>query len=166
MKSVGVYEINDKLNVDYKKACNMFQSVCNYFDTVIHGVSPFSDHKAAMLQKRIGITSASTKQLAHFAQLINKGKFVKFGYGYLTNKYKYGTFTPPEFDLQSISPNIPIGLLVGKNDTLANKIDVDRLAKELGNKVIMHKEYDQFDHFGFSIGKDMSWTQDVLQLLA
>ena len=24
MKSVGVYEINDKINVDYKKACNMF----------------------------------------------------------------------------------------------------------------------------------------------
>lgn len=55
--------------------------------------------------------------------------------------------------------------MVGKYDTLADKVDVDRLAGELGNRVIMHKEYDNFDHFGFSVGLDMSWTQDVLDLL-
>jgi hypothetical protein len=73
--------------------------------------------------------------------------------------------SPPDIKLENMPKNIPIALLVGKQDTLADKIDVDRLAAELGDQVIMHREYDNFDHFSFSFGKDMSWTQDVLELI-
>lgn len=79
------------------------------------------------------------------------------------NKYRSGD--PPSLNLQNIPTNIPIAFLNGKQDHLANKQDVDRLAGELGSRVKMYKEYDNFDHFGFSVGKDMSWTGDVVELI-
>ena len=110
--------------------------------------------------------SASIKQLIHLAQFIKYGKFEQFDYGtYWENFWAYYKGSPPAIKLPNVPTHIPIALLVGKQDTLADKIDVDRLASELGDRVVMHKEYDNFDHFGFSTGKDMSWTNDVLTLL-
>lgn len=57
----------------------------------------------------------------------------------------------PNINLKNISNDIPIAILVGKQDTLADKQDVDRLVNELGNRVMLHKEYDNFDHEGFSV---------------
>lgn len=110
--------------------------------------------------------SASVKQLLHLAQLIKNGDFKQFDYGNVwENRSHYnGNQRPPAINLKNI-PDIPIALLVGKYDTLADKTDVQKLADELGIRVTMHKEYDDFDHFGFSVGKDMSWTKDVLDLL-
>lgn len=100
------------------------------------------------------------------AQLIKKGQFIQFEYaGFWTNFWRYGSLSIPTINLQKVPTNIPIALLVGKQDPLANKVDVDRLASEMGSRITMHKEYDNFDHYGFAVGKDMSWTNDVLNLL-
>ena len=107
--------------------------------------------------------SASIKQLAHYGQLISSGDFAKFDYNFWGNPGKYWSLWPPKFDVKKI--NVPIALLNGKDDRLADKIDVDRLYKELGDKVVLYKEYDQMDHNGFTVGRDMSWTRDVLALL-
>ena len=67
--------------------------------------------------------------------------------------------------MNNIPTNIPIALIRGDKDTLSVKKDVDRLANVLGDRVVMMKEYTNFDHFGFQTGKDMSWTNDVLTVL-
>jgi alpha-beta hydrolase superfamily lysophospholipase len=67
--------------------------------------------------------------------------------------------------LNNIPDDMPIAILVGKQDAYCDKADVDRLARELGHRVVMHKEYDNADHSVFSIGKDMSWTNDVVELI-
>lgn len=110
--------------------------------------------------------SASVKQLIHLGQLMKENNFKKFDYGtWFGNIAKYGSSSPPSIDLQNIPSDFPIALLVGKYDTLADKYDVDKLAAELDQRVVMHKEYDNFDHYGFSVGKDMSWTNDVVELI-
>lgn len=75
-----------------------------------------------------------------------KKKFVQFDYHWPTTNFAhYGNLSPPEIYLENMPKDIPIALLVGKQDTLADKIDVDRLAAELTSldkTLIMHKEYD------------------------
>ena len=67
--------------------------------------------------------------------------------------------------LSKIGNQVPIALLVGKQDTLADEDDVNWLQKQLGDKVVFRKDYNDFDHFSFQVGKDMSYTQDVVDLL-
>lgn len=48
---------------------------------------------------------------------------------------------------------------------MSTKKDVDRLHDELGDRVVMYKEYNWFDHSCFALCRDMSWTKDVVGLL-
>jgi hypothetical protein len=36
----------------------------------------------------------------------------------------------------------------------------------LEKRVVMRKNIDEFDHFAFQVGKDMSYTKDVLKELS
>jgi len=45
-----------------------------------------------------------------------------FDYGLLGNLENYGQFTPPQYDLSSISTNIPLAMYSGAKDLLADPI--------------------------------------------
>ena len=64
-----------------------------------------------------------------------------------------------------IPEDLPIAFFAGKQDFISNEIDVGRTVDELGSRVVMRKEYDQFDHLCFLVCKDMSWIQDIQNLL-
>ena len=111
---------------------------------------------------KMGMKSASMKQLVHLGQLIKNGKFKQFDYSNPWDNWMHYKGPVPELDLQNIDGNIPIVLLTAEHDSLSVKGDVDRLAEELGDRVRLYKQYSDFDHASFSVGKDMSWTNDVL----
>lgn len=67
--------------------------------------------------------------------------------------------------LNKISQKLPIALYVGMQDQYADQTDVKWLHRQLGNRVKQVKTYNNFDHFSFQIGKDMSYTDDVVDLL-
>lgn len=102
-KILGAYEINDSFLHTFKVFCTEQKELCDYFFHAIHGGSKYSDPKALTLQQRIGMLSASIKQLAHYAQLIDSGKFAKFDYQWWENPRHYGTWSVPEFDLSKIN---------------------------------------------------------------
>jgi hypothetical protein len=56
------------------------------------------------------------------AQGIRNGGFQMFDYGLLGNLENYGQFTPPQYDLSSISTNIPLAMYSGAKDLLADPI--------------------------------------------
>ena len=58
-----------------------------------------------------------------------------------------------------------IALLVGLQDTLADRADDRWLWNQLGGKIKCYKSYHSFDYFSFNVGKHMSYTSDVLDLL-
>lgn len=56
----------------------------------------------------------SRKELMHYAQLINSGKFRKYDYGKIRNLLKYGWFSPPDYKLWNVAS--PVAIYHAKND--------------------------------------------------
>jgi len=67
-------------------------------------------------------SGTSVRTLDHFGQIRAEGEFRKYDYGKKINIQKYGTDIPPIIDLNNIK-NVPIAMLVGTKDELADNID-------------------------------------------
>ena len=68
-------------------------------------------------------------------------------------------------NLDQISQDIPIAIFAGNQDALADPTNVAWLIDKLGTKVNEFVQIDQFDHQSFSIGRDMGYTANVLNLI-
>ncbi|XP_075990969.1 gastric triacylglycerol lipase-like [Anticarsia gemmatalis] len=79
------------------------------------------------------LSGGSLKNLAHFAQLIKYGKFQRYDEGKKDNLRRYGSPTPPPYNVSRISS--PIVLVAGQNDGLSQLRDVAKLASKLPNLV-------------------------------
>lgn len=107
---------------------------------------------------------SSLKSISHFVQLVRSKKFNMYDYGPEMNKIIYNSSDPKEYDLKLIE-NFPIALLSGNEDRLANPKDVEWLKEELGDNCIYSKVYDGMGHSTFMVAKDMSWFNDVIELI-
>lgn len=116
--------------------------------------------------------------MTHFFQEIKSHKFRKYDYGWVRNVLKYGSSTPPDYDLSLITA--PVYLVYGDNDWVcAVKViwlrffdlfsqcirikirivlstqDITQLYNELGNPMEMRRvAYDKWAHFDFLWGID------------
>ncbi|KXJ78622.1 hypothetical protein RP20_CCG004106 [Aedes albopictus] len=91
---------------------------------------------------------ASVKQLAHYAQGINSGRFRQFDHGVLGNVMNYGSATPPSYPLKKITA--PVFLHYGDNDWLAAVPDVQLLHRQLGNTArLLRVPEKQWNHLDF-----------------
>lgn len=104
--------------------------------------------------------------MIHYAQIIKTGSFKQFDYGNdKENTEHYGSVYIPELNLDNISTSLPIALFSGNQDQTADPHDVAWLADRLGERIIKSVKIDKFDHQSFSIGKNMTYVNDVLHLL-
>jgi len=105
--------------------------------------------------------STSTKSLQHYLQLINSEGFHAIDLGAQENIKRYGSSTPPHYDLSNIK--CPIAILYGKRDGL---LDVDKLLEKI-NKPVYYRCYDQYGHMDFLFGMDAHQTifPEVIKLL-
>ncbi|XP_015376411.1 PREDICTED: lipase 3-like isoform X1 [Diuraphis noxia] len=71
----------------------------------------------------------SSNLAAHFAQFILKDTFGQYDYGRALNLRYYNSTEPPTYDLKSI--RVPITLIYGENDILADTTDVLKLKAQL-----------------------------------
>ncbi|XP_032510738.2 lipase 3-like [Danaus plexippus] len=96
---------------------------------------------------------ASTRQMIHFGQLYKSNKFANFDHGWLRNKYIYGTFKPPEYNLSAI--RTPVFLHYGDNDWLSAPDDVDKLFHQVSSVVGKYRvPHDKFNHLDFIFAID------------
>ncbi|XP_018563457.1 lipase 1-like [Anoplophora glabripennis] len=97
---------------------------------------------------------ASAKQVLHYAQIIEKGKFQKYDWGPKENIRRYNSKIPPEYNLKNITA--PVALFYGEADSVATKEDVEILAKLLPNVVEMYKVPSKnWNHLDFVWGKNI-----------
>ncbi|XP_023019284.2 lipase 3 isoform X1 [Leptinotarsa decemlineata] len=108
----------------------------------------------------------STKQLWHFAQLIESGNFETFDWGEKENIKKYGTKTPSSYDFRKIT--FPVALIFGRNDMIVTKEDVKIVSRLLPNVIADYEvPDDRFGHLDFVMAKnvDVVLNRKVIKLL-
>jgi len=109
----------------------------------------------------------SVRNMAHWAQMVQSGKFRMYDYGIVENLVVYGNPTPPEYPLQNLtSPKI--AMFTGTKDDLADPADVENLIKALpnSNKPIYINTQQTYQHLDFTWGENAYELiyPDVVQL--
>ncbi|VVC97305.1 lipase 3-like [Leptidea sinapis] len=110
---------------------------------------------STMLPVVLGHTpaGASTRQMIHFGQLYKSNQFANFNHGWLKNQIKYGTISPPLYNLSAITT--PIFLHYSDNDWLTTPKDVDKLFTKLKTAVGKYKvPLKKFNHLDFVFAND------------
>ncbi|KAI5645180.1 alpha/beta hydrolase fold domain-containing protein [Phthorimaea operculella] len=104
-------------------------------------------------------SSFSSKQLIHFGQLVQSGKFRRFDYGSDKNVDVYGTKSPPDYPVGKI--NTPVAIVYSRaNDWVSVYEDVLILKNNLPNVVDFYKvPYNTWSHI------DYVWAKDVKELV-
>ena len=107
----------------------------------------------------------SLKLVEHLGQLYDSGRFQDYDYGAQANIARYGSETPPEFDLTQIT-DIPIAILEAKLDFEAAEQDNEWLMQQIGDIVVFNRTYDHYGHYDLYIAKNTTvYLEDVVNLL-
>lgn len=165
---LGLYEIRDPaLDSKMRSFCNTFGSICDGLTKFFQVDSPYGNPTAIALEKKEIASGASSKQVLHYAEDMDEKGFYQYDYGSDSkNKAHYGNKTLPKIPLDDIKFTVPIYLFVGEQDDLADPTDVQWLYGKLDKRVKGYKVLSNFDHYSFSVGKDMSWTKDVVNIVS
>ncbi|XP_063697756.1 lipase 3-like [Culicoides brevitarsis] len=93
----------------------------------------------------------SLKQLIHYGQVARRGKFAMYDHGALENQIRYGSRSPPEYNLETIT--VPTTVIYGEKDGLVNTADVEHFISKLPNvrKTIKYP----WNHMDFVFGQDV-----------
>eukprot|EP00246_Nothoceros_aenigmaticus_P011695 TRINITY_DN3302_c0_g1_i1.p1 TRINITY_DN3302_c0_g1~~TRINITY_DN3302_c0_g1_i1.p1 ORF type:complete len:282 (-),score=27.04 TRINITY_DN3302_c0_g1_i1:309-1154(-) len=92
--------------------------------------------------------STSLKNMEHLAQMVRKGEFKKYDYGWLGNLKNYYRLTPPVYDLSLVPKSFPMWMAYGGNDALADPVDLLRTINELPTKPVLVYE-ESYGHIDF-----------------
>ncbi|XP_057669852.1 lipase 3-like [Diorhabda carinulata] len=128
--------------------------VCKNFMFLLAGYSPHQINASAIpLIAGHYPAGASTRQVLHYCQEYNSGKFAQYDFGLMKNLVTYLSPTPPDYDLSEIST--PISLIYSSNDWLSATVDVDKLAERLPNLQIKYLvPIPTWNHLDFVFGND------------
>ena len=110
-------------------------------------------------------SGGSFKSLNHFVQIYRKKSFCYYDYGPEANIAIYKQTVPKEYNLNNIC-DIPIALIIGKEDRLSSVEDARMLREKIKSSVELYMELDCVGHTGFLVGNDVSWFKnDVMDLI-
>ncbi|XP_071056614.1 lipase 3-like [Onthophagus taurus] len=129
--------------------CAFFSKICSSILFLIIGFSyrllNYELLPAILSNLPAGI---SYLQTIHFAQIIKSGHFRRFDYGERINKKKYGTKTPPDYDLKKI--RAPMAIFYSDYDWICSTKDVEKLSFHLPNVAYKKKITEEiFNHMDF-----------------
>jgi len=109
----------------------------------------------------------STKNVLHFAQMVDSEKFCKYDYkSNRKNNQHYGQTTPPDYDVSKVTT--PTYIFWSPSDWLADQTDVELLAYRLRPETLKgYYRYEGYNHMDFLWGMRAApeiYTK-ILQLL-
>eukprot|EP00767_Chilomastix_cuspidata_P003107 gnl/Chilomastix_cuspidata/3226.p1 GENE.gnl/Chilomastix_cuspidata/3226~~gnl/Chilomastix_cuspidata/3226.p1 ORF type:complete len:415 (-),score=171.36 gnl/Chilomastix_cuspidata/3226:52-1266(-) len=147
------------------EVCYVLPELCNDVISLIGGSNPDPaavDPERLYLYLNVYPAGASTRSFAHFIQIADAGDFLAYDYGAGANLLRYGSQRPPEYDLNDIPEDIPIFLIGGTADGLADAVDTQRLYEKLS-------EIDRNDFRFLSVEgythQDMVWAMNAPEMV-
>ncbi|XP_047991950.1 gastric triacylglycerol lipase-like [Leguminivora glycinivorella] len=129
---LGIWEIlgRDQVTAILSVVCRNNLKLCEWLVSVVDSPHPGSvavSTYGRMLDRFPAGTSV--QNMIRFSQSCRSKKFVKFSYGTEKNMKVYGSPDPPEYNLTAA--DLPILLMVGRNDAIVDVRDVKWLASKL-----------------------------------
>ncbi|XP_063363792.1 gastric triacylglycerol lipase-like [Cydia amplana] len=129
-----IWEIlgRDQVTAALSVVCRNNLKLCEWLVSVVDSPHPGSvavSTYESMLDRFPAGTSV--QNMVRFSQSCRSKKFVKFSYGTETNLKMYGSPDPPQYNLTAA--DVPILLMVGKNDAIVDVKDIKWLASKLPN---------------------------------
>ncbi|KAJ4436516.1 hypothetical protein ANN_16547 [Periplaneta americana] len=128
---------------------SLVQTICSNFIFTFCGYEP-EEMNMTLLPLLLSHVPAgiSAKTALHYCQDIRTGKFRQWDYGLVKNFLKYGSFSPPEYNLKAIS--IPVRLMYSESDWFGDPEDIHKLNKSLGNSLGEYRvSSSSFSHLDF-----------------
>jgi len=140
-------------------------TVCSISVDAVCGTSHLDDEDAVTNLTAHFPAGTSVKDLNHYAQFIQTGLMRRYDYGRLGNLEHYFHFEPPTYNLKEIKVNT--ALFMGSHDALADPDDMKQLLAELNgtSSVVFQKEYTNYSHVTWLVGKSWEWFGDLSKLL-
>lgn len=150
--------------VNYKRMCLFLPFMCRS-NTDIEPVIYNEQNRLDAGYSKFPSTT-SLRQIRHYAQLITEDIFKEYDYrNTAQNMEYYNQVTPPTLNIKNIKKT-PIAIYFGKQDGVADPQDVRWLKDNLNPQILAeYKEIDNFDHDSFTVGKNMTYMQDCLNLI-
>ena len=113
-------------------------------------------------------SGTSTINTLHWNQMMdvpsNESVLSMYDYGTSENIKVYGTENPPVYDIGAV--DVPIHLFVGEDDKLVDPVDANILRLQLtGSPLVTFNNYPLMGHASFVWGKNMSYFQDVIDVI-
>ncbi|CAH3966275.1 unnamed protein product [Pieris brassicae] len=105
-----------------------------------------------MSRAKAGINGAAVKQYAHYGQNIRDKSFRSYDHGILQNLFRYGSITPPEYDLSKITVDMTMHYTIG--DILLDEQDVLAMAETIPNCKVRRVAREDFSHTDFVRARD------------
>ncbi|KAL3277328.1 hypothetical protein HHI36_012679 [Cryptolaemus montrouzieri] len=113
-----------------------------------------------------GFCGGSVKELLHYLQIGNSGRFARFDYGSAKNLKVYNSSEPPIFHLENVSSAVAVWC--GDEDVYCSQNDVDKLTSKLSNVVSTNfSGKSSLSHIDFLLVEDIHEKiyKDLLNLL-
>lgn len=93
----------------------------------------------------------SFKQLMHYFQVYNSGKFRQYDYGPEKNRLLYKSAAPPDYRLDRVTA--PVFIYYSENDYIVSIKDIQKLSKRLRNVHALFKTpWKRWNHLDFICG--------------
>lgn len=122
----------------------------------------FNDPKATTVALKMFPNSISTKELAHYGEIMLEDKFEEWK-GCSLNENNAPVANGKEIQLTNIT-QMPVGLFIGEYDKLGTPEINAWLAPQLGN-LVHNQIYADMGHGSFLIGKNMSYVDNLINLV-
>jgi hypothetical protein len=120
--------------------CNLFDGIlCDLVMKMFADADPKIDNTSRYDVYMSNLPAgAGYRNLVHYAQLIdyNRECFVRYDYGKRENQKRYGSNTPPDYDLKKL--DFPIAMFGGTEDKMADPKDVEWTYQQLKDTVIFY----------------------------
>lgn len=134
VKTMGVREFNLRNDIGVELVdwvCQRDDVDCGDFLTALTGANCCFNTTRIPYYLEFEPQSTSLKNLGHLAQMIRRGTFSMYDYGYFGNLQHYLKLQPPEYNLSAIPETLPLWMASGGEDALADPVDVLHMLEKL-----------------------------------
>ena len=170
MQKLGLYNLlpRSRLSTAAAYLCELAPHFCRYLEEGAFDWHDEIDNSKRYADKEAHNPSGSGwRNLIHYGQIIKYKQFQRFDFGEETNLEKYGQPYPPLYDLSAI--RVKMAIFHGDADVLSNTKDVAWLLDEkqsgLRSDLVIFTKLLHFGHSSFQMATDMSYLNDVINLV-